>query len=146
MMQQLQQAMQSIPPTVSTVPVAQDESENHLVEANTCFDWMNETEGQKFRWGDPKQQAGFENVKLHWQEHVTQLKKIMAANKPPDKMPSESISVDVSKMPPAVAVQALAKMQIQSSPQDFGQQQETALNHKIAQKSIPEALKGEHGQ
>ena len=143
MLQQLQQAMQSIPPTVSTVPVAQDESENHLVEANTCFDWMNETEGQKMKFGSPEQQAGFANIHLHYTEHVTMAKQIMAANKPPDKQPSESISADISKMPPAVATQLLAKMGVQSTPALFEQQQETALNHKVAGKAIPEALKGE---
>ena len=68
-------------------------------------------------------------------------KKIAAANKPPDKPPSESISVDVSKMPGPVAVQALAKMGIQSTPALFEQAAGTALDHKIAGKAIPEALK-----
>jgi hypothetical protein len=133
--------MQSLPKLVSTIPVAQDESENHVVEANECFEWMNGTEGQKFKFGNPQQQAGYENIHLHWTEHVAMAKKIMAQNKPPDKPPSESISVDVSKMPGPVAVQALAKMGIQSSPALFAQQAETALNHKVAGKAIPEALK-----
>jgi hypothetical protein len=133
--------MQSLPPMVSTIPVAQDESENHVVEANACFDWMNETEGQKFKNGTPKQRAGFDNVHLHWTEHVAMAKKIAAQNQPPNKPPSESISVDVSKMPPPIAAQALAKMNISATPQMFEQQAETALNHKVAGKAIPEALK-----
>ena len=141
MVQQVQQGMQALPPMVSTLPVAQDESENHVVEANTLFDWLNGTEGQKFRFGTPKQQEGFANAKLHWQEHVAQAKKIAAANQPPNKPPSESISADISKMPPAVATQLLAKMGVQSTPQLFEQQAEQTLNHKIAGKSIPEALK-----
>ena len=141
MTQQVQQQMQALPPMVSTVPVAQDESENHAVEASECGEWMNSTEGQKFHWGDPKQQAAFENVHLHFQEHLAQAKKIAAANKPPDKQPSESISLDISKMPGPVAVQALAKMGIQSTPQIFDQHAETALNHAVAKKAIPEALK-----
>jgi hypothetical protein len=141
MVQKVQQGMQSLPPQVSTVPVAQDESENHIVEANECFEWLNGTEGQKFKSGSEKQQAGFENVHLHWGEHVAQAKKIAAANQPPNKPPSESISVDVSKMPPEVAAQALAKMGIQSTPALFEKQAETALNHKVAGKAIPEALK-----
>jgi hypothetical protein len=141
MVQQVQQQMQSLPKLISTIPVAQDESENHVVEANECFEWMNGTEGQKFKYGSTQQQAGYENIHLHWTEHVAMAKKIMAQNKPPDKPPSESISVDVSKMPGPVAVQALAKMGIQSSPALFAQQAETALNHKVAGKAIPEALK-----
>ena len=126
---------------VSTLPVAQDESENHLVEANTAFDWLNSTEGQKFRFGTPKQQAGFANVHLHWSEHVKMAKQIAAMNQPPQKPPSESISIDVSKMPPPVAVAALGKAGIPATPQMFEQQSETALNHKVAGKAIPEALK-----
>ena len=141
MVQQVQQASQALPPMVSTLPVAQDESENHLVEANTAFDWLNSTEGQKFRFGTPKQQAGFANVHLHWSEHVKMAKQIAAMNQPPQKPPSESISIDVSKMPPPEAVAALGKAGIPATPQMFEQQSETALNHKVAGKAIPEALK-----
>jgi hypothetical protein len=141
MMQKVTQGMQALPPQVSTIPVAQDESENHVVEANEAFEWLNSTEGQKFKGGTEKQRAGFANVHLHWSEHVAQAKRIAAANQPPQKPPSESISVDVSKMPPLVAAQALAKMGIQATPQVFEQQSETALNHKIAGKAIPEGLK-----
>jgi hypothetical protein len=146
MMQQLQAAMKSLPPMVSTVPVAQDESEAHAVEANECFEWMNSTEGQKFKNGTEKQKAGYENVHLHWAEHVKMAKQVAAANKPPDKPPSESISVDVSKMPPEVATQALAKMGIQSNPAIFKQQADQQLNHKVAAKAIPHALENQQQQ
>jgi hypothetical protein len=141
MMQKMQQGVQALPKMVSTIPVAQDESENHAVEANECFEWMNSTEGQKFKYGTEAQRAGYENVHLHWTEHVAVAKKIAAANMPPGKPPSESLSVDVSKMPPPIAVQALAKMNIQATPAMFEQQAGTALDHKIAGKAIPEALK-----
>jgi hypothetical protein len=146
MMQQLQKTMQGIPPNVSTIPVAQDESENHAVEANECFEWLNSTEGQKFKNGTEKQRAGYENVHLHFLEHLAMAKKLAAANKPPDKPPSESISVDVSKMPPEVAAQALAKMGIQSTPATFQQQADQQLNHKVAAKAIPHALENQHQQ
>jgi hypothetical protein len=143
---QLGQAMKSTPPKISTVPVADDESENHAVEADECFEWMNSTEGQKFRSGTPEQQAGFDNTHTHWQQHTAMAKKIAAANKPPDKPPSESISVDVSKMPGNVAVQALAKMGIQATPNDFAGLADQQLQHKVAAKAVPEALKGEKPQ
>jgi len=127
---------------VSTVTVAQDESENHIVEANECFEWMNSIEGQKFKYGTAAQRAGYENVHLHWSEHVAMAKKIAAANQPQQqKPPSESISIDVSKMPPPVAVQALAKAGIMATPDAFSQHAEEQLNHKVAAKAIPEALK-----
>jgi hypothetical protein len=141
MVTQLEQGMQAMPKLVSTIPVAQDESENHVVEANECFEWMNSTEGQKFKYGTKEQRAGYDNIHLHWNEHVTMAKKIAAANMPPGKPPSESLSVDVSKMPAPIAVQALAKMNISATPEMFEQQAGTVLDHKIASKAIPEALK-----
>jgi hypothetical protein len=146
MVQQLQQQQTTLPPMVSTVPVAQDESELHPLEAATCLSWMNSSEGQKFKWGTPQQRAAFANVHLHWSEHVAMAKKIAAANAPPDKPPSESISVDVSKMPAAVAVQALAKMSINATPADFAQHNAEQLQQAVQKKAIPEALKGEKPQ
>jgi hypothetical protein len=78
---------------------------------------------------------------MHWSEHLKMAKQIAAQNQPPDKPPSESISVDVSKMPPNVAMQALAKMKINATAQDFAQQADQQLQHKVAAKAVPEALK-----
>lgn len=145
MVQQLQQMMQSIPPMVSSVPVAEDESENHVVEGAFLFDWMNGMEGQKFKRGTPKQKAAFENAKLHWQEHMTMAKKIAAANAPPPpvKPPSESISIPVDKMPGPVASQLLAKVNVQATPDMFAQHTATQLNDKVAAKAIPHALENQ---
>ena len=142
MVQQLQQMEKSLPPMVSTVPVAEDESELHTIEAAQCLDWMNSTEGQKFKYGTPQQRAAYQNVHLHWTEHMSMAKKIAAANAAPqNKPPSESISIDVSKMPPNVAVQALAKAGVQATPQDFAQHAAEQLNQAVQKKAIPEALK-----
>jgi hypothetical protein len=141
MMQQVQQTMKTMPPQISTIPVAQDESENHLVEANECFEFLNSMDGQKLKSGTPEQQAAYANVHLHWSEHLAMLKKITAQNKPPDKPPSESISMDISKMPAAVAAQAVAKLGMQADPSLFAQQADQTLQHAVAKKAIPEALK-----
>jgi hypothetical protein len=143
MIQQVQQQMKSLPPLVSTVPVAQDESEMHAIEADTCFQWMNSSDGQKFKNGTPQQKAAFENVHLHWKEHVDMAKKIAAANAPPEKPPSESISASLKDMPTAVAIQALAKLGIHASPEDFAQKQKDDLQHKVAARAIPQALQGQ---
>src|ERR1035438_2254194 len=143
MVQQLQQQQKALPPTVSTVPVAQDESELHTIEAGGCLDWFKGSEGQKIKYGTPKKRAASENIPLHWTEHMAMAKQIAAANAPPDKPPSESISVDVSKMPPNVSIQALAKMGIKSTPTDFAQHAADQLNQAVQKKAIPEALKGE---
>ena len=144
-LQQMQQMQKSLPPQISTVPVAQDESELHSVEAGQCLDWMNSSEGQKFKYGTPQQRAAYQNAHLHWTEHMTMAKQIAAANAPPDKPPSESISVDVSKMPPNVAMQALAKMKIQATPADFAQHDQNTLNMAVQKKAIPAAL-ADHGK
>lgn len=135
------QQLQTSQPKVSTVPVEQDESELHIVEADTCFQWMNSAEGQKFKHGTPEQRAGYENVYLHWKEHTAMAKKIAVENAPPNKPPSESISASIDKLPVNAAVQALAKLGITSTPQDFAQHSKDQLQQKIAQKAVPEALK-----
>ncbi len=147
MVQQLQQQLQGLPPLVSTVPVAQDESELHTLEAAQCLSWMNSSEGQKFKYGTPQQRAAYANVHLHWTEHVAMAKKIAAANAPDtSKPPSESISLDISKAPASVAVQALAKMGIQATAADYAQHSQEQLQQAVQKKAIPEALKGEKPQ
>lgn len=149
MMNQLEQTIQQLEqstPLVSTVPVAQDESELHAIEADACFQWMNSSEGQKFKHGNEKQKAAFENVHLHWTEHTTMAKQIAAANAPPDKPPSESLSAAIDKLPSNVAIQALAKMGIKATPDDFGQHQKEQLQLKVAGKAIPEAIKQDGAQ
>lgn len=142
MLQQLEQSAQALPPNVSSVPIAEDESENHVIEAAICFEWMNSPEGQKFKRGTPQQQASYENVHLHWQEHMAMAKKLA----PPaqDKPPSESISVDVAKMPPEIAVQALQKMHIMATPAMFQQHAQEQVKEAVQKKAIPEALKPQH--
>lgn len=145
--QQMQQMQKSLPPQISTVPIAQDESELHSVEAGQCLDWMNSSEGQKFKYGTPQQRAAYQNVHLHWTEHMTMAKQIAAANAPPmDKPPSESISADISKMPTPVAIQLLAKMKVNATPADFQQHASEQLNSAVQKKAIPDALKGEKPQ
>ena len=142
-LEQGQKILGTIPPFISSVPVAEDESELHAVEADTCFQWMNSPEGIKFKNGDEQQQAAFKNVHLHWQQHVAMAKKIAAQNAPPGKPPSESFSAAVDKMPPNVAVQLLGKMGVKASPQDFAQKEKSDLQNKIAAKTIPDSLKSQ---
>lgn len=141
--QALEDHANSLPKFVSSLPVAPDESENHIVEASTCFQWMNSSEGQKFKFGTEQQKLAYENVHLHWSEHNAVAKKIAAENAPAPKPPSESISAPVDKLPTKAAVQALAKMGIDVSEEDFAQHQKDLLQQKVAGKAIPDALKGQ---
>jgi hypothetical protein len=142
-MEQGVQMAQQLPPEVSTIPVAQDESELHAIEADVCFQWMNSSEGQKFKNGTPKQRAAYENVHLHWAEHTAMAKKIAAANAPPEKPPSESLSAAIDKLPPNAAIQALAKMGIKATAQDYAQHAEEQVQQAVQKKAIPQALKAE---
>ena len=80
MMQQLQQAMQSLPNyvqvTISTVPVAQDGSENHVIHASITLGLMTSPTGRKLKYGDDDQKAIYQNLELHWKEHVEMAQKL----------------------------------------------------------------------
>lgn len=116
MVQQLQQQLQGMPQQVSSIEVAQDASEDHQVEAATCFEWMNSIAGREYKYGTDEQRAGFANVKLHWQEHNAQVK---AMHNPTPEQPRINVNVAIDKLPPEVQAQMLAFMGIQSSPEDF---------------------------
>jgi hypothetical protein len=131
---QVMQAMQGIPPEVSTVQVMQDASEDHETEAETCKEWLNSSEGRKFKNGTPEEKQAWANVHLHWQEHSDMADKLKppAANKPP----SESITAAVDKMPPGVAAQLLEKYYgLPASPKDFAEQDAAELEGKITEKA-----------
>lgn len=140
MIAQLRQAMQSMPPEISTVEVADDASEDHAAEAATCFEWMNGQEGRKFRAGSPEQRMAFANVKLHWQQHSQMAAKLAAQNVQPIP-PKISISVPVDKMPGPEAVAALQKAGIAANPQDFSAQAEM-VPHEVIQESEQPTIYG----
>lgn len=109
--QQMQQAMQAIPPKVSTVPVAQDNSENHMIHAAISLGMLTSPTGRKLKNGTtkdgtdgtPAQRDIWQNLKLHWSEHMQMLKQLQ----PPKEMEFKgNVSIDPSKFPS----QAQAKM------------------------------------
>lgn len=131
----IMQQLQQMPQEISSYPVAQDASEDHGTEAQVCLWKMNSAEGRKLRNGTPEQQEAYKNLHLHWQEHVTMQQKLNPAV-PPQKPPSESVSVSVDKMPPDVAAQLLQKYYgIAGKPQDFQEQTATETEQKITEKA-----------
>ena len=137
MIQQIQQQMQSLPPLVSSVPVAQDESENHSIEAETCWEWLNGEQGIKFKTGLAEQQAAFQNVKLHWSEHEDANKELNPPA-PPPVVPH--ISFAGKDLSPEAQTQALAKAGIQEPPANVSKNKLIDTQHKIAQKVIPKTI------
>jgi hypothetical protein len=143
--QMVQQKIQSLPPMVSTVPVAQDESENHTVEASTLLEWMNGRVGRKFKSGSDEQKMVFANVHLHWQEHVAMAKKLAAQNaQPPVPKEAISVSVPLDKFPSSIQAQVFQKAGFVASPADFDQNNLQQTQRKIAEKSVPETIATAH--
>ncbi len=90
-MQQLQQAVSQIPPLVSSVPVEQDASVNHAIEAATCFNKINSPEGQKLKREQP---PIFQNLMLHWQGHTDMAAKLSPPPAMPEVKPGVTLAVD----------------------------------------------------
>jgi hypothetical protein len=135
MFQQLEQAMKSMPQEVPSVAVAQDESENHAVEAQAAFEWLNSDEGVSFKGGIFEQQRGFQNVFLFWQSHA-QLAKKFAPHQPTPL----HFTAAVDKLPPDAETQVLANNGITTAPPAIQQKQLTDTQHKIAQQVVPKTV------
>jgi hypothetical protein len=113
--QQLQQALQSLPPEVSSVPVAQSGKENHAIHAAITLGMLNSAEGRKLKNGTPDQQAIYQNLELHWQEHVAMSEKLT----PPKEMEFRgSMTVDPSKFSPDVQSKIFQAAGLQVSPEE----------------------------
>jgi hypothetical protein len=117
----LTQQIATLPPLVSSVTVAQDGSENHLVEAAVVLATLNSAEGRKYKNGDDDQKAVYQNLKLHWQEHEAMAKKLTPVPPLPVKA---TATVAIDKLPPNVQAQALQAMGVAATPDDFTNQNE----------------------
>jgi hypothetical protein len=129
MMQQLQaqvaqmtQAMKALPPMVSTVPVAQDNSENHTIHASITLGMLTSPSGRKLKNGDDDQKAVWQNLHLHWQEHIAVLKQLTP---PPQVEMKASVTIDPSKLPPAAQSKAFEALGLQVSPQELTPEEAT---------------------
>lgn len=126
---QAKQSISQLPQMVSTVQVMQDASEDHQTEAAVCFQKMNSSEGIKLKKEQPKI---WENLHLHWQEHMTMVDKLKPAPAPA-KPPSASIAVD--KMPPKIAAQLVQQEGVTATAQDFMEQDAAETEKKITEKA-----------
>jgi len=127
MLQQLQQLAQTLPPMVSTVSVAQDNSENHSIHAAITLGLLTSPTGRKLKYGDENQQAIYQNLTLHWKEHVEMSMKLT----PPTPIETKvSFSGDITKLPPDAQSKAFQAVGLQVSPQELTPQDQT---HEITQ-------------
>lgn len=125
--QQLQQQAQTLPPEISTVPVAQDNSENHMIHAAITLGFLASPAGRKLKFGTDEQKAIYQNFKLHWQEHMQMLKQLQ----PPKEMEFKgNVSIDPSKFPPQAQAQMFEAMGLQVPPFTLEPEEQT---HEITQ-------------
>lgn len=121
-LEQLQQQLQQTPQYLPSVPVAQDESEDHVTEAATCFSWMQTPDGRAIRRKSGKEQPGgsleespnwakWTNVYLHWQGHQQMAQKFQKPTAPPPKVTM------TGKLAPDQQAQLLGLAGIQTNPQ-----------------------------
>lgn len=103
-LQQLVQAVSQIPPKVSSVPVEQDASVNHSIEAEICWDKINSDEGQKLKREQP---LIFQNLMLHWQGHTDMASKLVPPPAIPEVKPGVTLAVD--KLGPEAQAAVLQK-------------------------------------
>jgi hypothetical protein len=126
--QQLQQIQQSAP-LASTVPVAEDNSENHAIHAAITLGMLTSPTGRKLKNGTPDQQQTWQNIKLHWSSHMDMLKKLQ----PPKEMDSKiSVTVDPSKFPPAAQAEMFQAMGLEVPP--FSLQPQEAEHEVVTEK------------
>jgi hypothetical protein len=121
-LQQLQQAAQSIPPMLSTVQVAQDNSENHAIHAAITLGMLTSPTGRKLKYGDDEQKQIWQNLKLHWSEHVAVLKQLTP---PPQVEMRANVSIDPTKLPPAAQSKAFQALGLEVSPQELTPDEQT---------------------
>jgi hypothetical protein len=113
MLQQAQQQLQQTPPQISSVPVLP--TDEHAVEAQICLNLIRDAEGRRLASSkEPEDQAIFQNLNLHYQQH-DQLAKQQALQNAKPVPPKTSITVDPSKLPPQ---EQAAALQIAGIPAD----------------------------
>ena len=125
-MQQAQQALQQLPPLVSTVPVAQNATEDHVIHAAITLGMMKSPEGRKLKNGNEEQKAIYQNLELHWQEHVSMSQKLT----PPKDMEFKgTVSVDPSKFAPDAQAKIFEAMGLNVAPQEL--QNNELIPHEV---------------
>ena len=130
-LQQAQQVMQQTPQQISSVPVRP--TDNHVVEAMVTLGIINGPEGRRLASSrEPQDQAIFENLNLHYQQHTTEAQKLALQNQQPVQ-PKTSITVAADKLPPQEQASALQKLGIASSPESIQADQQLSP-HEVTTK------------
>jgi hypothetical protein len=125
-LQQAQQMLQSIPPMISSVPVL--DSDEDPVENLVCLGMIRSPEGRRLANSkDKEEQAFFQNLSLHQQQHETNAAKKALKNQQPIP-PKTSITVDASKLVGGEQDSALQKLGIAPNPPE---QENQMVPHEV---------------
>lgn len=108
-MQQVMQAIQQIPPQVSSYPI-EPGVDDDAVHADTCKELLNSPKGRKMKNGSPEDQAAYQNIKLHMQEHQAAMPPPAPTGRPP------SVSINYADLPPEGQAQAAGEAGIKLDP------------------------------
>ena len=127
--QQLQQQLQALPPQVASIPVPQDTSQDHQIHAAIALETMKSAKGRAAEAGDEQAQAGFMNLKLHWQEHMQMVQKL---SPPPPMDVRGSFTADITKLPPAAQAIAFERLKIAMPPIALQPQEQ---EHEVTEES-----------
>ena len=129
-LQQTEQQLSQTNPQISSVPIKP--TDDHATEALVTKGMINSAEGRRLASSqDEKDQAVFQNLNLHYDQHIAEQQKA-AANQQPIQ-PRTSITVAADKLPPAEQASALQKMGIAATPESIQQDQQLAP-HEVTTK------------
>jgi hypothetical protein len=131
-LQALQAQLATMPPQVSSEPIDPDIDDND-VEGQTTLKYLRGPKGRSMKNGTEKEQESYENIKLHYMEHVDAAKQ-KAAQAPPKAGKPPSVSIALKDLPPAEAAQAATMAGIKADPKDFAQAEaaEAVAKHPAA--------------
>lgn len=127
--QQLQQQLQALPPQISSIPVPQDTSQDHQIHATIALETMKSAKGRAAQAGDEQAQAGWMNLKLHWQQHMEMVQKL---SPPPPMDVRGSFTADITKLPPAAQAIAFERLKIAMPPIALQPQEQ---EHEVTEES-----------
>lgn len=125
---QADQQLQQLPPQVSSEPI-DDKVDDNETESRTCWQYLTSAEGRKAKHLNPN---GYNNVRLHFLEHVQVLMENQNKNKQ-HKPATEAINI--KDLPPKGAVQLAAQNDIDLTEQDFQDTEVAKASLKAATKA-----------
>jgi hypothetical protein len=127
-LQQAEQQLEQLPPLVSSEPIDAELDDNET-ESRTCWQYLMSAEGRKMKKNG---RAHYDNVRLHFLEHVKVLLDNQAKNKQ-HKPATEAINI--KDLPPKGAVQLAAQNDINLSESDFEDTEVAKASLKAATKA-----------